>query len=186
MSDKPSYLGLLNAVSLAETAAHEYLTAWAVVTPHEGVKATLLAVAAREGEHGMSFAKRINELGYNLRPGPDDPKRAERLAIACSTEISDYDKMHALGVARIAEDTAKSGPDVFDKFFSDHSIDIQTGELLGRYIAEERDSGRMLRGCYDQLCAAENGHASSNGNGDLSAQLSRIEDLLEKLVTKKR
>src|SRR3954468_20776430 len=148
MSDKPSYLGLLNAVSLAESAAHEYLTAWAAVTPHEGVKATLLAVAAREGEHGMSFAKRINELGYNLRPGPEDPKRAERLAIACSTEVSDYDKMHALGVARIAEDTGKSGPDVFDKFFSDHSIDVQTGELLGRYIAEERDTGRRLRACY--------------------------------------
>lgn len=148
MSDKPSYLGLLNAVSLAETEAHGYLTAWAAVTPHEGVKTTLLAVAAREGEHGMSFAKRINELGYNLRPGPDDPKRAERVAIACSTEISDYDKMHALGVARIAEDAGKSGPDIFDKFFSDHSIDIQTGELLGRYIAEERDSGRRLRACY--------------------------------------
>jgi hypothetical protein len=148
MSDKPSYLGLLNAVSLAESAAHEYLTAWAAVTPHEGVKATLLTVAAREGEHGMAFAKRINELGYNLRPGPDDPKRAERLAIACSTEVSDYDKMHALGVARIAEDTGKSGPDIFDKFFSDHSIDVQTGELLGRYIAEERDTGRRLRACY--------------------------------------
>jgi rubrerythrin len=148
MSDKPSYLGLLNAVSLAESAAHEYLTAWAAVTPHEGVKATLLAVAAREGEHGMSFAKRINELGYDLRPGPDDPKRAERLAVACSTEVSDYDKMHALGVARIAEDAARTGPDIFDKFFSDHSIDVQTGELLGRYIAEERDSGRRLRACY--------------------------------------
>lgn len=138
MSDKPSYLGLLNAVSVAETAAYEYLTAWAAVTPHEGVKATLLTVAAREGEHGLAFAKRINELGYNLRPAPVDPKQAERMATACSTEISDYDKMHALGVARIAEDSAKSGPDIFDKFFSDHSIDIQTGELLGRYIAEER------------------------------------------------
>src|SRR5437764_10067517 len=137
MSEKPSYLGLLNAVSLAESAAHEYLTAWAAVTPHEGVKATLLAVAAREGEHGMSFAKRINELGYNLRPGPDDPKRAERMSIACSTEISDYDKMHALGVARIADDVAKRGPDDFDTFVSDRCIDLRSRELLGRYIAVE-------------------------------------------------
>src|SRR4029079_3259545 len=128
MSDKPSYLGLLNAVSLAESAAHEYLTAWAAVTPHEGVKATLLTVAAREGEHGMACAKRINELGYNLRPGKDDPKRAERLACACSTEISDYDKMHALGVARIAEDAGKSGPDIFDKFFrsEEHTSELQS------------------------------------------------------------
>ena len=182
MSDKPSYLGLLNAVSLAESAAHEYLTAWAAVTPHEGVKATLLAVAAREGEHGMSFAKRINELGYNLRPGPDDPKRAERVAIACSTEISDYDKMHALGVARIAEDVAKTGPDIFDKFFSDHSIDIQTGELLGRYIAEERDSGRKLRACYlavkaEHEAAGESGAKSKKQSKDVQRLESKIDAL---------
>jgi len=180
MSDKPSYLGLLNAVSLAESAAHEYLTAWAAVTPHEGVKATLLAVAAREGEHGMSFAKRINELGYNLRPGPDDPKRAERMSIACSTEISDYDKMHALGVARIAEDSGKTGPDIFDKFFSDHSIDIQTGELLGRYIAEERDSGRKLRACY---LAVKAEHDAANGSSTKSKKrdkdVKRLEDKLD-------
>ena len=187
MSDKPSYLGLLNAVSLAETAAHEYLTAWAAVTPHEGVKATLLTVAAREGEHGMSFAKRINELGYNLRPGPDDPKRAERLAVACSTEISDYDKMHALGVARIAEDAAKSGTDIFDTFFSDHSIDIQTGELLGRYIAEERDSGRRLRACYLAVKAEHDAADASGGKFKKSKKrdkdMRRLEDKIDALCT---
>lgn len=184
MSDKPSYLGLLNAISLAETAAHEYLTAWAAVTPHEGVKATLLTVAAREGEHGMSFAKRINELGYNLRPGPDDSKRAERLAIACSTEKSDYEKMHALGVARIAEDAAKTGPDVFDSFFSDHSIDIQTGELLGRYIAEERDSGRRLRACYLAVQAEHDATGTSAAkSGKRAKDVRRLEDKIDALCT---
>jgi len=185
MSDKPSYLGLLNAVSLAETAAHEYLTAWAAVTPHEGVKATLLTVAAREGEHGMSFAKRINELGYNLRPGPDDPKRAERLAVACSTEISDYDKMHALGVVRLAEDAAKSGPDVFDEFFSDHSIDVQTGALLGRYIAEERDSGRRLRACYLAVKAEHDAAGGSEGKSKKKRDkdVRRLEDKIDALCT---
>jgi hypothetical protein len=182
MSDKPSYLGLLNAVSLAETAAYEYLTAWAAVTPHEGVKDTLLTVAAREGEHGLAFAKRINELGYNLRPGPEDPKRAERMEIACSTDISDYDKMHALGVARIAEDAGKTGPDVFDTFFSDHSIDVQTGALLGRYIAEERDSGRRLRACY---LAVKAEHEAAGGSGDASStgddDLRRLEDKIDAL-----
>lgn len=182
MSDKPSYLGLLNAVSLAETAAHEYLTAWAAVTPHAGVKDTLLTVAAREGEHGMAFAKRINELGYNLRPGPDDPKRAERLDVACSTEISDYDKMHALGVARIAEDVAKSGPDVFDSFFSDHSIDIHTGALLGRYIAEERDSGRRLRACYLAVKAEHDAADGSEGKaGKRDKDVRRLEDKIDAL-----
>ena len=182
MSDKPSYLGLLNAVSLAETEAHEYLTAWAAVTPHDGVKATLLTVAAREGEHGMSFAKRINELGYNLRPGPDDPKRAERLSIACSTEMSDYDKMHTLGVARIAEDVAKTGPDVFDKFFADHSIDIQTGALLGRYIAEERDSGRRLRACYLAVKAEHEAAEASGGKSKKrDKDVRRLEDKIDAL-----
>ena len=36
--------------------------------------------------------------------------------------------------------------------FRDTSIDIQTGELLGRYIAEERDTGRLFRSCYGVLC----------------------------------
>src|SRR3954447_2508652 len=130
----------------------------------------------------MAFAKRINELGYNLRPGPEDPKRAERLAIACSTEVSDYDKMHALGVARIAEDVAKSGSDIFDKFFSDHSIDIQTGELLGRYIAEERDSGRRLRACYLAVEAEhEASDASSGKSKKRDKDVRRLEDKIDAL-----
>jgi hypothetical protein len=152
------------------------------VTPHEGVKATLLTVAAREGEHGMSFAKRINELGYNLRPGPDDPKRAERLELACSTEIGDYDKMLALGVARIAEDAATSGPDVFDEFFSDHSIDVQTGELLGRYIAEERDSGRRLRACYLAVKAEHDAaDAADTKSNKRDKDIRRLEDKIDAL-----
>ena len=52
-------------------------------------------------------------------------------------------------------------PDIFDGLFKDHSIDIRTGELLGRYIAEERDSARLLRSCYEQLCAAEGAEADA-------------------------
>ena len=131
MGQKPSYLGLLNAISLAESEAHEYLTAWAAVTPHEGVKATLLTVAAREGEHGMAFAKRINELGYNLRPGPDDPKRAERMSIACSTEISDYDKMHALANDnRIDTVDCGEGNDVAFENVKEHDIFINCEQVI--------------------------------------------------------
>ena len=35
--------------------------------------------------------------------------------------------------------------DQFARFFEDTTIDPQTGELLGRYIAEERDTGRRPR-----------------------------------------
>ena len=41
----------------------------------------------------------------------------------------------------------------FDNVFKDHSIDIKTGELLGRYIAEEHDTARLAKTCYDALCA---------------------------------
>ena len=148
MSDKPSYLGLLNAVAVAECAAHAYLEEWIKVTPHEGVRGVLQTVSAREGEHGMAFAKRINELGYTVRT-KDDPGQAKRMKIAASDK-TDLEKMEKFGLGRL--DTGDK-PDVFDNFFKDHSIDIQTGELLGRYIAEERDSGRLLRACYEQLCA---------------------------------
>lgn len=151
MSEKPTYLGLLNTLSLAETAAHEYLNAWIAVTEHDGVRATLQTVTAREGEHGLAFAKRINELGYTVKP-KGDPGQAERMKIATSTTMSDLEKMEAFGLGRGGENNADK-PDFFAKIFFDHTIDIRTGELLGRYICEERDSGQLLRSCYEQLCA---------------------------------
>ncbi len=160
MSDKPSYLGLLNAVALAESNAHCYLSEWASVTKDPDVRRVLLTVAAREGEHGMSFAKRINELGYELRQKPDEGLDA-KLDIVRS-ECSDLEKMEALGLSSL--DTGDK-PDLFDDFFKDHSIDIQTGALLGRYIAEERDSGRLLRGCYACLRQAADAEAAANGGG---------------------
>jgi rubrerythrin len=149
MSDKPSYLGLLNAVSCAETRAHQYLTAWAEVTTDPEVRAVLLKVAAREGEHGMSFAKRINELGFELQV-TEDPHFEEQMAIA-TADCSDLEKAEALNLLRFC--TADGEPDVFDNFFRDHSIDIRTGELLGRYIAEERDTLRLFQACHAQLSA---------------------------------
>ena len=149
MAEKPSYLKLLNGISCAETRAFQYLSAWAAVTTDPDVRAVLHTVAAREGEHGMAFAKRVNELGFELQP-TDDPKFAERMEIAGS-DRSDLDKAEALGVLDFA--TAPDAPDVFDSFFRDHTIDIQTGELLGRYIAEERDTIRLLQGCRAQLAA---------------------------------
>ena len=154
MSDKPSYLGLLNAIAVAEAQAHEYLTAWADCTPSADVRGVLLTVAAREGEHGMSFAKRINELGYEVRCN-DDSNLQKALELVRSNR-SDLKKMQKLKLEQL--DTGDK-PDIFDGFFKDHSIDIRTGELLGRYIAEERDTARLLRSCYEQLLAADNGHA---------------------------
>jgi rubrerythrin len=149
VATKPSYLGLLNAIALAETRAHEYLVVWAAATPSEDVRKVLLTVAAREGEHGMSFARRINELGYEVRPKPEaEPSKQMQIV---SSDCSDLEKMKALKLHKLF---TGDQPDIFDNFFRDHSIDIRTGELLGRYIAEERDTARLLRSCYEQLKAA--------------------------------
>lgn len=148
MAEKPTYLGLLNTIAVVETRAHAYLTAWADVTPDPGVRTVLRTVAAREGEHGMSFAKRVNELGFNVREN-DDPTFETRMEIARS-DRSDLEKIEALELLRFC---SADEPDVFDTMFRDHSIDIQTGALLGRYIAEERDTLRLLQGCCAQLRA---------------------------------
>jgi hypothetical protein len=161
MSDKPSYLGLLNAVALGEAAAHCYLEEWIAVTPHDGVRSTLRTVSAREGEHGMAFAKRINELGYTVKP-KHDPSQAKRMDIARST-MTDLEKMEAFGLGRL---DSGDKPDIFDKFFADHTIDPQTGALLGRYIAEERDSGRILKACCEQLCAEAGTTPAAKQSGD--------------------
>ena len=163
MSDKPSYLGLLNAIAVAEAQAHDYLVVWADKTPSPDVRRVLLTVAAREGEHGMSFAKRINELGYEVRCN-DDSAREKAMELVQS-DRSDLKKMEKLKLH-----TLDSGdkPDIFDGFFKDHSIDIRTGELLGRYIAEERDSARLLRSCYEQLKKA-NGKQTAKKAGKKKA-----------------
>ena len=177
MSEKPSYLGLLNAIAVAESRAHEYLQAWIAVTPSPDVCAVLRTVAAREGEHGMAFAKRLDELGFQVRE-KDDDRRARALEIAGS-DCSDLEKMEALGLGRL--DTG-SEPDLFDGFFKDHTIDIRTGELLGRYIAEERDTARLLRSCYEQLKAqAERAHTNGSANGSASAADARMETIEAKL-----
>src|SRR3984893_19321758 len=83
MSEKPTYLGLLNAIAVAETRAHCYLSAWAETTASDDVRAVLRTVAAREGEHGMSFAKRINELGFHVRT-TDDPNFGKTMTLVKS------------------------------------------------------------------------------------------------------
>jgi hypothetical protein len=163
MSEKPSYLGLLNAVSVAETDAGRYLSAWAAVTPSKDVKGVITTIALRETEHGLAFAKRIDELGFELIP-KEDPKNAERMAVASSTALSDKEKFEALGLGKSPQNGSR---DVFDSFFENKDLDPVTGGLLGRYVAEERDSGRKFAECYGLLCAEANkaDKAAAKANG---------------------
>jgi rubrerythrin len=169
---KPSYLGLLNAIALGEGRAHQYLSCWAAKTPDPDVKKIIATVAIREGEHSHAFTKRLCELGYTVQDRPD-PAFEKNMAIA-NADCSDLEKFEALGFAREGE----RGRDPFKGIFDDESIDVQTGELLGRYIAEERDSGRMLRACYDVLRQRAGARrASASGSGEIRDLHARLDEI---------
>lgn len=168
MSDKPSYLGMLNAIANGEGRAHVYLRAWLAKIEDPDVRRVIETVAIREGEHALAFEKRICELGYSLRK-TDDDSQAKTLALVTSDK-SDLEKFESLGLGGSGD-----GKDPFGKLFEDTTIDVQTGELLGRYIAEERDSGRLLRACYEALresARESSDEATDNAKGNgLSAEL---------------
>ena len=169
MSDKPSYLGLLNAISLGEGNAHRYLRAWAEKISDPDVRDVIQTVAIREGEHALAFEKRLCELGYSLREKPDP--NSDRAMEIVTSDRSDLEKFEALG---LGGSRGGGGEDPFGRMFEDTTIDIQTGELLGRYIAEERDSGRRLRACYQVLKEREGvsaGDAAQNSAADDLADL---------------
>lgn len=149
MSTKPTYLGLLNAIAVGELGGEALFDAWAATSTDPDVACLLRTVARREGEHARSFAKRIDELGFTVLDRPD-PTLAGRIEIASCPTISDREKLEQLGFCR-----EPSQPDGFARFFDDPTIDIETGALLGRYLSEERDTGRRLRACHAALLAAE-------------------------------
>jgi hypothetical protein len=143
MTSKPTYLGLLNAISNGETQAAGYFTAWLKLTTDPEVRSLVRIVANREAEHGLAFEKRILELGYTLIERPF-PEAAEKLAYLSDPNHSDLDRLLFLGYGETREDP-------FSGLFNDHSIDPQTGALLGRYVAEERDTIRRLRALTETL-----------------------------------
>ena len=171
---KPSYLGLLNAIAQGEGRAHEYLSCWAQKTPDADVKQVLMTVAIREGEHSHAFTKRLCELGFGVQDRPD-PKHAQNMACA-NADCSDLEKFEAFGYGREGERSR----DPFKGIFDDESIDIQTGELLGRYVAEERDSGRRLRACYNVL-RERAGHGRSQASGAGSRELRDLHGRLDEI-----
>jgi rubrerythrin len=170
-SAKPSYLGSLNAIVNGERRGFQFLDAWAKVSPDPDVALMLKTVALREGEHAASFEKRICELGYGLIE-KDDPKFEETMKLAGS-DASDLEKFEKLGYDKTP---AEGGTDGLLQLLADKSIDPQTGALLGRFIAEERDSGRILREAYQ--CAK----SCQDDSGSNAATLAQICEQLQKLT----
>ncbi len=149
---EPSYLPLLNSIAVNECKGEALLKAWADATPDAQLAGVLRFVSIREGEHSWAFTKRMCELGYEVCE--DTAYQVFKdfdglLACLGSREVSDADK-----IARFSGATGSGQQsDPFAGFFADKTIDPETGELLGRYICEERDSGRRLQAEFDRICA---------------------------------
>jgi hypothetical protein len=194
---KPPYLGLLNAISLAESEAGVYLEAWANATDDEELACCLRFVAARETSHGELFCRRLAELGYTLLPKPD-PKSAARLARYANPKISDCEKV---GPER--EEAGDTFAEI-RKAMADGVYDDMTCNMLQWYINEEVDSGRRLREVYAKVRAkagmtpakkkanGANGHAAEIEAGPsadaqaimacMTAGFAKLEKSLEKLA----
>ena len=196
-AEKPSYLGLLNAISLAETEAGHYLTAWANATDDEELACTLRLVAARETSHGDLFCRRLSELGFDLRQKAD-PKAAARLARYANPKISDCEK--------VGPEREEAG-DPFGNIregIAAGTYDPMTCNMLQWYINEEYDSGRRLNTAYAKVREKAgmtsskkkaNGHAPEMEMGPsadaqaimacMTAGFAKLEKTLEKLAKSK-
>ncbi len=180
MSAEPTYLPLLRRIANAECNAEVYLSAWAQATPRADVRGVIATVALREGEHTKAFQKRICELGFDVTI-TEAPETAGKAAIGAATDLTDREKFEKLGLGQRQD---PSVPDRWVGYFEDTTIDIATGELLGRFISEERDSVRMLADCCEALNAEEQAAPASPGSVAGGDRLDRIEQMLERLLVR--
>ena len=143
MAKKPTYIGTLNGIVNAERQGFELLDCWSNVCD-AGIQSMLKTVALREGEHAATFEKRLCELGFTLKG-----KRAEgfdKTLQMIASDMTDVEKFEKLGYDKLGEN---DGEDQLLKLLADQSIDPTTAGLLGRFIAEERDSLLLLRAAYE-------------------------------------
>ena len=144
--DRPEYIARLSSFAIGEARVGEAFRCWAQKTAHAEFAATLTTIAIREAEHAHAFEKRLCELGYPVE-GDLDPA-LDTMMQMYESDASDIEKLEHFGADQEVFD------DPFDDLFKDKTIDPQTGALLGRFIAEERDSVRMLQACYKALSGA--------------------------------
>ena len=146
MAAKPSYLGLLNAIAVGEARGFKLFNAWFKACNDPVLSPVLKQVALREREHAATFSKRLNELGFDVRARPSE-KFDKRLRQAGKSK-SDLKKFKKL----LKFHKPEKPKDPLAGIFDDPSIDIETATLVGRFIAEERDSNCLLREQYQRLC----------------------------------
>ena len=150
MAKKPSYIGLLNAIANGERGGYELFNAWSTSTTDKSLQPTLNMIAVREMEHSWAFEKRLTELGFSLRPTAN--KALNKQVKLLKSKISDEDKFASFGFGTTTNTPRETG-DTLLQILADTSIDPQTGELMGRFISEERDTGRQLAKAFRAMNA---------------------------------
>ena len=152
MAKKPSYLGLLNAIANGERGGYELFNAWSKSTSDEALQPTLNMIAVREMEHSWAFEKRLTELGFGLRSRTD--KSVNKQVKLLKSNATDEEKFASFGIGTNNGAASETG-DPLLQILADKSIDPQTGELMGRFISEERDTGRQLTKAFRAMKARE-------------------------------
>ena len=142
MAAKPSYIGQLNTIANGERGGYELFKAWGDATKDKSLKPTLDMVAVREMEHSWAFEKRLSELGFSLRPTTNAALKKQVRYL--KSKASDKEKFASFGVGVEKEQRTGDGTDNLLQLLADKTIDPQTGALIGRFISEERDTGRQL------------------------------------------
>ena len=146
MAKQPTFVSSLNYVANAERRGQELFEKWAAATEDDQLKGVLSTVAVREAEHSWAFEKRLDELGFPVQKTKADSRFTKLRRLMGSSQSADEEKFAAFGITATAP--KDEGPDQLLELLADRSIDPQTGELIGRFICEERDSGRLLRNAY--------------------------------------
>lgn len=174
---KPSYIGMLNTISNAERRGYELLSAWADATTNQEVAGLLRVVAIREAEHAWAFEKRLCELGHSLIEKKDPNfKKTMKLVRSDASDVEKFEKL------KIGQPRNDDDPDRLLELLADKSIDPQTGALLGRFITEERDSGRLL----EQACelALNGSHLREESLVQICRQLQSLTDRVNALTVR--
>ncbi|MCP5180699.1 MAG: hypothetical protein H6993_03165 [Pseudomonadales bacterium] len=170
MTPPPACTALLETIALGETRAAGVLDAWASSTRNAALRETLALVARRARTQSAVMAQRLHELGGACRADASALFEAD-LAFAASG-ADDADKF-----SRLFDFEHPASDDARSTFFDDTSIDPLTGELLGRYIAESRDSERRLRACQEAICRPP----EDNEEASLASLVDRLDRLNETL-----
>ncbi|MFN3233386.1 MAG: cupin domain-containing protein [Alphaproteobacteria bacterium] len=153
LNELSGYLSILNKIAAGEAGGAKAFRCWSEKTGNPALAEVLTKIAIREAEHSAAFEKRLCELGHAVDFNDVDDTSCDLFA-CLESDASDLEKLE-----RFAEQPGQKDP--FRGIFNDPEIDPETGALLGRFIAEERDSVRMLRACHAEICGKEASAATS-------------------------